>query len=109
MNANEARELMRQNCFKMDAIQYAIERIEQDITEHALKGNRCCLVTFNKHPYGYAKFVEKYGKDNVDNYKTYDVEQEVKEHFTKEGFEFKLIRDDICGGVRQDPYWVICW
>ena len=35
--------------------------------------------------------------------------EELREYFTKNGFTFKIVTDDICGGVRQDPYWIICW
>ena len=108
INANEARELMK-NSFRAEAVQYAIENISQYIKERATQGYRSCIVTFNKHPNTYANFIKKYGKERHDDYKTYDVEKEIKEHFTKQGFTFKLITDDICGGVRQSPYWTICW
>nr|DAW98060.1 MAG TPA: hypothetical protein [Bacteriophage sp.] len=39
----------------------------------------------------------------------YNIETELREYFTKNGFIFKRVTDDVCGGVRQDPYWIICW
>ena len=109
MTANEARELM-QNSYRTDAVQYAIASIEKKIRDYATRGNRSCIVSFYSHPGMYTDFVMKYGKErDENNYKQYDVESEIREHFTKNGFTFKLVTDDVCGGVRQDPYWTICW
>ena len=108
ITANEARELMKKS-FREDAINYGIQSIEKYIREYATQGKRNCIVSFYKYPYGYNDFIKKYGKEHHEDYRQYDVEIEIKEYFTKNGFCFKLIKDDICGGVRQDPYWVICW
>ena len=108
MNVNEARELMKSS-FREDAVTYAIKNLENKIREWATKGYRNCIVSFYSYPGGYNDFIQKYGEDNRNNHKQFNVEQEIKEHFTKNGFTFKLVTDDICGGVRQDPYWIICW
>ena len=108
MNANEARELMGKS-FRADAVQYAIKTTEDKIRDYATRGNRSCYISFYSHPGGYKNFIQKYGEEHHDDYKQYNVEKEIKEYFTKNGFAFKLVTDDICGGVRQDPYWTICW
>ena len=108
MTANEAREMMNLS-FRADAVQYAIATVEKKIKDYATRGNRNCYVSFYSHPGKYKDFTQKYGKEHHDYYKQYDVEPEIREHFTKNGFTFKLVTDDICGGVRQDPYWTICW
>ena len=108
MNVSEARELMK-NSFREDAVKDAIKYIENKIREYATKGNRNCIVSFYSHPGGFNDFIEKYGKEHQKDYKQFNVECEIKEYFTKNGFTFKLVTDDVCGGVRQDPYWTICW
>ena len=52
-------------------------------------------------------FRKKYG--DSEKYCEFNVEKELREYFTGNGFSFRYVTDDICGGVRQDPYWVICW
>ena len=86
-----------------------INELKEKIKEHAEKGYRNCIVSFYSHPYGYRDFIEKYGEENKEHYKLYNIETELREYFTKNGFTFKIVTDDICGGVRQDPYWIICW
>lgn len=107
-NVNEARELMN-NSFRKNAVEDAIKCLEAKIKDSATRGNRSCYVSFYSYPGGYNDFIQKYGKEHHDDYKSYDVEKEIKEHFTKNGFTFRLVTDDVCGGVRQDPYWTICW
>ena len=109
MLASEALAITNNNNFKADAVQYGIKSIEDKIRENATRGNRNCIIRFLHHPCVYRDFVSKYGEDHKDDYKLYDVEQEIREYFTNNGFKFRLITDDICGGVRQDPYWTICW
>lgn len=109
MLASEALEITNANNYKNDAIQYGIKEIEDKIKEYAKRGYRSCTISFYSHPYGYMNFVEKYGEENKEHYKLYNIETELREYFTKNGFAFKRVIDDICGGVRQDPYWTICW
>ena len=108
MNVNKARELMK-NSYRADAVQDAIATIEKKIKDYATRGNRNCYVSFYSHPGGHKDFIQKYGEEHHDDYKLYDVEQEIREYFTKNGFTFKLVTNDVCGGVRQDMYWTICW
>lgn len=107
-NASEARDLVSKS-FRTDAVQYAIASIERKIKDYASKGQRSCYVSFYSYPDGYNNFIQKYGSEHHNDYKEFDVEQEIKEYFSKNGFSFKLVTDDICGGVLQSPYWVICW
>ena len=106
--ASEARELVKKS-FRKDAVEDAIASIEKKIKNNAERGNRSCIVNFYSYPGGYNEFIQKYGKEHHDDYKHYNVEEEIREYFSKNGFTFKLVTDDICGGVRQDPYWTICW
>lgn len=108
MTANEARELMKDS-FRTDAIQDAIATIEGNIKKYAAKGHRSCYVSFYSHPGGYNDFISKYGKEHHNDYKMYDVKEEVVEYFANNGFNFKYVTDCILGGVRQDPFWEICW
>lgn len=78
---------------RMEAIKKQIEHMEEKIKKWATKGYRNCIADFYY-----------YNKDGG-----YNLETEIKEHFTNNGFTFKLITDDVCGGVRQSPYWIICW
>ena len=109
MTVQEARALTEGNTYRTIAINYAISTIESTIRSRAEKGARSCIVDFMWHPNGFNKFIEQFGEDQKDRYVPFNVEQEVKEHFTRNGFSFKYVTDDICGGVRQDPYWIICW
>ena len=61
----------------------------------------------NHHPGPFKEFQKKYG--DSEKYCEFNVEKELREYFTGNGFSFRYVTDDICGGVRQDPYWVICW
>jgi hypothetical protein len=108
ITATEARALMSKS-FREDAIQHAIKSIESNIKKYASEGKRYTIVTFNKFPGAYNDFIKKYGEERKGEYVTYDVEIEIKNYFEKNGFYFKLVKDDICGGVKQDPYWTICW
>ena len=57
-----------------------------------------------------SKYLEKLLEKEVEgNLTIEEVEKELREYFTGNGFSFRYVTDDICGGVRQDPYWVICW
>lgn len=75
------------------AIEEQIERIENKIKKQASKGHRNCIAEFYY-----------YSKEH-----SYNLEKEIKEHFIKNGFTFELVTDDVCGGVLQSPYWIICW
>ena len=109
MLASEALAITNVNNYKNDAVKYGIKELEEKIIEYAENGYRNCIVSFYSHPYGYKDFVEKYGEKYKEHYKLYNIETELREYFTKNGFTFKRVTDDICGGVRQDPYWVIYW
>lgn len=109
MTAQDALAITNNNSYRKDALTYAISNLEERIKKYAASGKRTCLVDFHSHPGPYLEFEAKYGADKSDDYHMYDIEEELREHFVKNGFSFKLIRDDICGGVRQDPYWTICW
>lgn len=109
MTAQEALALTNTNSYRNDALAYGIADIESRIKRNAEAGKRSCLVGFRYHPGEYKKFEAKYGVDKRDDYCQYNVEREITEYFVKNGFSFKLITNDICGGVRQDPYWTICW
>lgn len=110
MTAIEALELTNNNHYKKDAIEYGIKTIESEIKEYATKGERSCIIRFLHHPGAYRRdFVPKYGEENKEHHKLYNVERELREYFTSQGFTFRLVTNDICGGVRQDPYWTICW
>lgn len=109
ITAEEMRSISNQNSFRVDAIESAISRLEDRIRTIAKTGERSCFADFYSYPGAYAEFAKKYGPDSISDYKQYNVEEEVKAHFEKAGFTFKLIKDDICGGVRQDPYWVVYW
>ena len=91
--ASEVLKMMNESP-RIEATKKKIEQMEKKIKDHALRGYRSCIVDFYY-----------YNKD----FSGYNLETEIKEYFTKNGFTFKLITDDICGGVRQDPYWTICW
>lgn len=109
MTAQDALAITNTNSYRNDALAYGIADIESRIKRNAEVGKRSCLVNFWYHPRGYKEFEAKYGVDKTDDYHQYNIEEALREHFVKNGFKFKLIRDDICGGVRQDPYWIICW
>lgn len=79
---------------RMEAIEKQIKRMEEKIKKNAMIGRRDCIADFYY-----------YNKD----FSGYNLEKEIKEHFTKNGFTFKLVTDDVCGGVLQSPYWIICW
>ena len=91
--ASEVLKMMNESP-RIEATKKQIERMEKKIKDYALRGHRSCIVDFYY-----------YNKD----FSGYNLETEIKEYFTKNGFTFKLVTDDICGGVRQDPYWTICW
>ena len=109
MLASEALNMTNSNSYRADAIQHGIENLESEIKQAALKGHRECIVSFYSFPYGYRKFVEKYGEENEEKYREYNIEVELRKYFEENGFIFKRITGDICGGVRQAPYWVIQW
>ena len=88
MTANEARELTNTSN-RNYLVEKRINSIEERIRRSATEGYRKCVADFCSCGY--------------------NLEKEIKEHFNKNGFTFKLITDDVCGGVLQDPYWVICW
>lgn len=79
---------------RMEAIKKQIEHMEEKIKKWATKGHRYCIADFYY-----------YNKD----FSGYNLEKEIKEYFKNNGFTFKLITDDVCCGVRQSPYWIICW
>ena len=109
ITAEEIRNLSLSS-YRKDAIKTAIEHIENDIKRAAKNQRRETYVNFYAFPGDCDDFCNKYGEDaRKEYYRLYNVEQEVKEAFRKQKFSFKLITDDICGGVRQDPYWVIRW
>lgn len=109
ITAEEMRNLSQSN-YRKDAIKTAIEHIENNMKRAAKNQRRETFVSFYEFPGNCDDFCNKYGEAaRKEYYRTYNVEQEVKEAFKRQGFSFKLITDDICGGVRQDPYWVICW
>ncbi len=109
MTANEARMLTEDNQYRMDAVEYGIFCTEEKIRKAATGGEKSCLINFWYYPNGYLKFEEKYGPDTRTHYKQYDVESELREYFTKNGFKFRYVTDLVLGGVRQDPFWEICW
>ncbi|MCB6806769.1 hypothetical protein PMN51_17740 [Blautia wexlerae] len=109
MLASEALSITNRNMYKTDAIEYGIKNLEEKIKRSAEKGYRKCIVDFCSFPYGYNDFVKKYGEENKEHHKLYEIEAELKEYFIKNGFTFKRVTDDICGGVLQAPYWIICW
>lgn len=88
MFASEALELTNKSN-RIEAIKKRIFYMEEKIKKNAKEGYRYCIADF------------KWGG--------YDLEKEIKEYFTKNGFTFKLITNDICGGVLQSPYWIVCW
>lgn len=93
MLASEALKLVNDSP-RMEAVKKQIERMENKIKDYATSGQRSCFAEF----YYYTP-----------NSSVYNLEKEIKEHFTKNGFTFKLVTDDVCGGVLQSPYWIICW
>lgn len=107
MTANDARNLVSKCTQYGDALNHAINVLEEKITANSSMGRRECIVSFHWYPDPYKNFVDKYGKDA--QYRTYNVEQGIREYFSNNGFVFKYVTDDICGGVRQDPYWTINW
>lgn len=110
MLASEALAISNTNVYKKAAVEYGIAELEKKIRRLAKKdGRRSCIVSFSSFPCGYTEFIEKYGEENKSHHKLYNIEKELREYFTKNEFTFKLVTDDICGGVRQDPYWIICW
>ena len=109
MTASEALNITNGNNYRAEAIQYGIEELEEKIKRTASKGYRQCIVSFYSFPYGFTEFLKKHGEERKKEFKEYNIETELREYFTRNGFKFKRITDDICGGVRQDPYWVICW
>ena len=109
MTAKDAAEIAMSNDYRKDAAECAICTIEKRIKSHAENGERSCLIDFWAHPFGYLEFEKKYGSDKRDFYKQYDVEKEIRKYFESKGFVFKLVTDFICGGVRQAPFWTICW
>ena len=78
---------------RIEAIKKQIERMEEKIKKSAIKGYRKCIADFYY-----------YNKDGG-----YNLEEEIKEYFKNNVFTFKLITNDVCGGVVQSPYWIICW
>lgn len=107
MTAADMRKISESCSLRKDAIDYGIKTIEEKMTEYAKRELRECYVSFHYHPGPFKEFKEKYG-DN-EEYREFNVEKELREYFTGNGFTFRYVTDDICGGVRQDPYWVICW
>ncbi len=110
MTAQEALNITKSNPYKEDAVLYAIKNIEESIRKSAENGNRSCMVDFRAYPGRCQDFCSRYGEDKrADFYRAYDVETEVREYFTKNGFSFRLVTDLVLGGVRQSPFWEICW
>lgn len=107
MTAEEMRKISDGCSLRKNAVDYGIKTIEEKMMEYAKRGFRECYVSFNHHPGPFKEFQKKYG-DN-EKYCEFNVEKELREYFTGNGFSFRYVTDDICGGVRQDPYWVICW
>ena len=109
MLASEALAITNNNIYKMEAVQCGIENLEKRIKRAALNGLRNCIVDFDSYPCNIADFLAKHGEENREAFKHYNIECELREHFTKNGFKFKYVTDAVSGGVRQDPYWIICW
>lgn len=79
---------------RTEAVKKQIKSMENKIKDFAERGHRSCIADFYY-----------YNKD----FSGYNLEKEIKEYFTKNGFTFKYVTDDVCGGVLQSPYWIICW
>ena len=107
--ADQMRTLSEENLYKKDAFEYAKQETKRLIELYAKKGERSCPINFAYVPGNKGVFLEKYGEQNEREWRSYDVEQEMREYFENEGFTFKYITNEINGGVRQDPYWRICW
>lgn len=107
--ASEALEITNKNTYKMDAVIYGIKCLENKIRKYAKSGKRNCIVEFYVFPDTHKKFISKYGTENEKYYKGYDIETELKSYFENNGFRFKRIVGEVCGGVVQAPYWIICW
>lgn len=93
MTAKEALFLTNENIERNKCLEKHICYLNNKIKKMATRGNRHCIVNF----YYYT----------VDG--GYNFKNETFEHFENNGFSFELIRDDVCGGVKQDPYWIIKW
>lgn len=93
MTAKDALNITTNNLDRERALNRHIENLEAKITRFAELGRRDCIVEFYSYRPGGG----------------YNFEVEIKEYFTNNGFTFKRITDDVCGGVRQAPYWIICW
>lgn len=107
--ASEMLQLTNSNSYKQDAVNEAIKRTKDKIKNCAQRGERSCYIDFGCMPGGYQDFIDKYGKEAHDQYRRYDVETELRNYFSNEGFSFRRVSDLVLGGVRQDPFWKICW
>lgn len=93
MKAHEALTIVQKNNERERALAKRIDHLENRIKAHAERGHRSCIADFYYYTLNGG----------------YNFEIEIKEYFIKNGFTFKRITDDVCGGVRQAPYWIICW
>ena len=109
MTANDALKIVNENVYRDKAIRYRICTIEDEITAKAHEGKRSCIIDFESCPGLRRDFIKIFGEEAMDKYLYYDVEREIRDYFEPRGFKFKLVTDAINGGVRQDPYWTICW
>lgn len=107
--AEQMKILSKENRYKKDAFESAKEYMEREIKFYARKGKRSRLIDFEWLPGRRDDFLKKYGEEQKDEYRHYNIEEELREYFGKEGFTFKHVTDAVSGGVRQDPYWIICW
>lgn len=107
--ADQMRTLSKENPYKKEAFECAKQYTKRLIESYAKNGKRSCPITFECVPGNKGIFLEKYGEQNEREWRRYDIEQEMREYFENEGFTFKYITNAINGGVRQDPYWTICW
>lgn len=96
--------------YKASAIQYGIEEVKKRIRRAELEGCSNCVVWFYSFPCDtYREFIEKYGEENKKEFREYNIETELREYFTRCGFTFERVTDDVWCGVKQAPYWIICW
>ena len=107
--AEQMKTLSKENRYKKDAFEFEKEYMKRKIELYAKRGERSCLIDFECLPGKRSDFLKKYGEKQKDEYRHYNIEEELREYFGKEGFAFKHVTDAVSGGVRQDPYWIICW
>ena len=78
------RKISESYSLRKDAVDYGIKTIEEKMTEYAKRGLRECYVSFHYHPGPFKEFKEKYG--DSEEYREFDVEKEIREYFTGNGF-----------------------